>query len=137
MLELMDIPAPNILARSLTPSWMLGIFTDNANNKNPFIVVTNNFFQNAFAGMLAWENVMPDDLKQYLYSSDPIFPYLTVRGQFKDRIIMNKDVREFVTSQGKTLFLYSFIDNSRLVIAGNEATLSEIIARLEKSAFVR
>ncbi len=64
-------------------------------------------------------------------------PYFTLRGTFQDRIVKNKDVREFVTSDGTILFLYSFIDNSKLVIAPDEDTLSAIISRLEKQAFVR
>jgi hypothetical protein len=206
MTKIMGITAPDILTRSLNPSWMLGTYTDNQNKKSAFVVVTNNFFQNAFAGMLSWESVMPDDLKQYLHSGTtmgianvptsinplaskspdplqnlnsilplsgtttnatssivstttatsskktatatttatttiqtdiPVIPYFTIRGQFVDKIIKNKDVREFVTVDGKPLFLYSFIDNSKLIIAGNETTLTEIVSRLEKQAFIR
>ena len=62
---------------------------------------------------------------------------LTLDGQFQDRIIMNKDVRAFVTSHGQTLFLYSFIDNEHLVFAGDESAISEILTRLEKQTFIR
>lgn len=168
MIKILKIPAPDILIRSLTPSWMLGAFTDSNNKKNIFIVIKNNFFQNAFAGMLAWESVMPDDLKQYLFSVAPqgvsnstspsstitssstlastspeaetlapVIPYFTLRGQFQDKIVKNKDVREFITADGDTLFLYSFIDNNRMVISANENTLAEIILRLEREAYVR
>jgi hypothetical protein len=190
-----------MLTRSFTPSWMLGVYTDPQNNKSIFVVTVNNFFQNAFAGMLSWEKVMPDDLKQYLYavvpagvanapilasssiaqyvntlqnidsilpmtttatstssttskklttgtssttiistttdSGQPVVPYFTLRGQFEDKIIKNKDVREFITVDGKALFLYSFIDNERLVITSNEETLAEIITRLENGSYVR
>jgi len=204
VIKLMDIPVPDMLARSLTASWMLGIYTDSQNKNSAFVVVTNNFFQNAFAGMLSWESVMPDDLKRYIYPASatgianvpsqttttattysdplldlnsilplsgsttnatstfassstlissttqkiasssnssgkkqatttetdtPVIPYFTLRGQFVDKIVKNKDVREFITINGDTLFLYSFIDNTMLVIAGNEATLAEIITR--------
>ena len=64
-------------------------------------------------------------------------PYVVLRGSFVDRIIGNKDVREFVTGDDKALFLYSFIDNTHLVIAGSEAALSAILDRLEQQAFVR
>ena len=197
MIKNMRIPAPDILVRSLTSSWMLGVFADSNNNKNVFIVVKNNYFQNAFAGMLEWENVMADDLKQYLFSvaplgvanstspvalsptlySDalqnidsilpstgsigtttqenvadssttpdttpvvetpaPVIPYFTLRGQFQDKIVKNKDTREFITTEGETILLYSFIDNNRTVISTNEATLAEIILRLEREAYVR
>ena len=63
--------------------------------------------------------------------------YLPIQGQFIDRIIKNKDVREFVNEENQILFLYSFINNDKLIIARDEATLSEIISRLEKQAFSR
>jgi hypothetical protein len=178
MIDIMDINAPDMLIRSLTPNWMLGEYSDANSNKDVFIVVTHNFFQNAFAGMLSWENVMADDLKQYFASTKTIenknpitntstttvtssttkstnsatssistvsniqtttniqsFP--TLSGHFIDGIIKNKDVREFKTNTGNILFLYSFVDNTKLVITSKESTLTEIIKRLEQQAFVR
>ena len=40
---------------------MLGTYNDNG-TAAPFIILTNNFFQNAYAGMISWEKTMPDDL---------------------------------------------------------------------------
>ncbi|MEK7609922.1 MAG: hypothetical protein AAB470_02260 [Patescibacteria group bacterium] len=209
MIEMMDIGAPDTVLRSLTADWMLGVHNNIDNKKTIFVVVTTNFFQNTFSGMLQWESVMADDIKQYLYpialkgianissenvSTDtkkvdpladlnsilpgapapltttstttssnvskqvkkiatstnvtqtsstttdltpPLQPYFTLRGKFEDRIVKNKDVREFRTDTGTTLFLYSFIDNSHLIITGNEATLSEILTRLEKQSLIR
>jgi len=148
MLTLMNIGAPDMLTRTLTNDWMLGVYADQNGSRNVFVIVTTNFFQNAFAGVLQWESVMPDDLKSYLISvptagfantpnalTTPVTN--TIRGQFQDRIIQNRDVRAFVAADGATLFLYSFVDNSHLVIAGSDAALSEIVGRLEKQTLVR
>jgi len=184
MANIMDTGAPNIVLRALSDDWMLGVYADPNGTKTVFVVATVDYFQNAFAGMLQWESVMADDLKQYLYASAPadiaaeavlanpmtatstanasttrttasttavsttssFLPaqqYATInqpvilRGNFIDRIVQNKDVREFVTTDGKTLFLYSFIDNTKLVITGSEATLSEILKHLEQQTFIR
>lgn len=203
MLRIMDIPAPDTLARTITSDWMFGIYADENGERSVFVVAGTDYFQNAFAGMLVWESVMADDLRQYLTPSsvmgvanvleqipvnpntDPleglenslplsadiastsIFsglesggairdeststatttvanepqnrlePYQTLRGRFTDRIIGNKDVRSFETDLGETLFLYSFVANDKLVVAGDKAALSEILARLERQAFVR
>ena len=138
--------APDTLARTLSDDWMLGIYADSNGNKNVFVVMTINYFQNAFAAMLQWENLMPDDLKKYFQQNIPVDATLSsttpvsngvIRGSFIDRIIKNKDVREFVTSDGQTLFLYSFIDNNKLIITSSESTLTEILTRLEQKAFIR
>lgn len=186
-IELFGLDIPDILNRSTTDDWMLGIFNDNNDRKSVFVITTNNFFQNAFAGMLQWEPLIADDLKSYLYPSatgitserrstsmppesslvfdtligttsttstpltssssmnlvatttetqEFITPSFTLRGQFKDRIVKNRDVREFVTADGRILFLYSFIDNSKLVMTNNEATLAELISRLDKQSLM-
>lgn len=206
-----DISTPDVLKRSLDNAWMLGVYADQNGNKDVFVVMTNNFFQNAFSGMLEWESVMADDIKQYLLPVSPrgianipdinvgipntvnpldnldsilprtgdtsattstttatsaqasttlsqinaastttatstatsttgesaIKPYFTIRGNFEDRIVRNRDVRAFRTVEGNILFLYSFIDNQRLVITTKEATLSDILLRVEKESFVR
>ncbi|MDD5165487.1 MAG: hypothetical protein PHG25_03045 [Candidatus Pacebacteria bacterium] len=162
----MDLTAPDILYRALSNDWMLGVYADKQGSKDVFIVATISYFQNAFAGMLQWESFMADDLKQYFYqntpadisaraqvaqtasssentsTSTPVVDYQNdprykvIRGLFTDRIIRNKDVREFVVG-GNTLFLYSFLDNTKLVITGSESTLNAILDRLEQKAFIR
>ncbi|MFA6404668.1 MAG: hypothetical protein WCW03_01570 [Candidatus Paceibacterota bacterium] len=167
MLEIMDILVPDILARTITDEWMMGIYSSQFGNKDVFIVATTDYFQNAFAGMLSWEGMMADDLKLYLpqsiqesiappinnvvststatttatttiESTPPIInKYFTIKGRFFDAIVKNKDVRELRTENGDIIFLYSFVDSKKLVIASKESTLEEIIKRLEQQAFLR
>jgi hypothetical protein len=146
MIADLGINVPQNLTLSLSDDWMLGVYADANGNKSVFVDATVDYFQNAFAAMLQWENLMPDDLKQYFYSIAPTDIASTstipaspgvVQGSFTDHIVQNKDVREFTTTDGKMLFLYSFIDNQHLVITGSESTLSEILTRLEQKAFMR
>lgn len=127
---IMGVTAPDIILRTLTGEWMLGSYSDLSGVRYPFVIVKTNLFQNAFAGMLKWENIMPLYLGQYLQST-------STQGQFKDEIIKNKDVRAYVNASGQTLFSYSFIDNSTLIIAGSDSAISEIVSRLDSQAFIR
>ncbi len=180
MISLMDIDAPDTIVRTLVPEWMLGVYMDGEGQGHPFVVAQTTFFQNAFAGMLQWEQVMADDLKQYLRT--PVIPAVgqlqtynastseatmldlmtesisasstattsptepvyappsqisVIRGGFQDRLVHNKDVRVFRTSTGETLFLYSFIDDQRLILTDSEATLAELLDRLDKKSSIR
>lgn len=212
MINLMGIPMPDIIVRTLSPEWMLGVHVDDLGQKHVFVALTTTFFQNTFAGMLQWEQLMPDDLKRFISRSvvDPVVSistpdleiggnlssdgaaattsdttpdgiidssassiandqgttddasatttdlsstpelqyvieepiqsvvaYVPIRGSFSDKIVRNKDVRAFITDAGQTLFVYSFIDNSTLVIASDEAVLMEIMNRLDKSIYIR
>jgi len=67
----MDTGTPDIVLRALSDDWMLGVYADPNGTKTVFVVATVDYFQNAFAGMLQWESVMADDLKQYLYQNTP------------------------------------------------------------------
>jgi hypothetical protein len=117
---------PDAFITSLNNEWMIG-FDDTA----PFIILTTSFFQNTFAGMLAWEPTMPEDLSS-------LFGFaIGVNGKYEDRILDNKNIREFVNSGGTPIFLYSFVDNQTLVIARNELTFSNIVNRIEKQTYVR
>jgi len=156
ILDIMDIEPPDMLRRSLKNSWMLGVYADANGSKDIFVIVTNNFFQNAFAGMLSWEDLIADDLKAYLPAQRmvniPITStttnststreqtpsyYSASSGQFYDGIIKNRDVRIYKDAAGNIVFLYSFIDNEKLIFTSKEDTLKEIITRLEKQSFVR
>ncbi len=119
------------LKRSLQDKWMIGTYSVNGTSHR-FIILKTDFFQNAFAGMLKWESSMPEDLIG-------IFNYSTVavRGSFKDKVIMNRDVREYISLQGVPLFRYTFIDKDTILITTSEAVVPEILNRIEKQTYVR
>jgi len=129
----------------LNNQWMLGTYNDNG-IAMPFIVLTDSFFQNAYAGMIAWENTMPDDLVDVFgygnkvnqqNGTSTLALYFNIQGDFKDGVIDNRDVRAFTEPNGNILVLYSFVDNNTIVITTDENALVEIINRLEKQTFIR
>ncbi len=129
--------APEIFKRSLTDRWMLGIYYGKNQQNSAFVILTNDFFQNNFAGIIQWEKNMITDLEDYLLAKTSQITDLTLRGKFIDKIIKNRDVREYIEENGHIIFLYSFISNDKLVISNNEEALAEIITRLEKASFIR
>ncbi len=130
----LGIAVPDMIQRTLASDWMLGTYADVGGTKHPFIVAKTNLFQNAFAGMLEWEKTMPKDFKPYANGALPT----DNSGRFIDEIVKNKDVRAYVAGpEQNTLFLYSFINNSLIVLSDNEIALAEIVTRLENQAYVR
>ncbi len=126
-----NINIPDMLLRSLTDRWMLGTYseqimvgtTSEMRRVTPFIALTTDFFQNAFASMLSWEKTLGDDLK--------------MQGQFADKQIRNRDVRVFTNNDGEILFLYSFINKETLIITATESAFIAIIYHIEKETYVR
>jgi hypothetical protein len=136
-ISLLGLNPPSSFTSSLTNQWMFGTYLPASGtvdiNPAPFVILTTNFFQNAFAGMLKWEPTMGSDLAGLF----GLQPSQWVGGTFHDIVIKNRDAREFVDNGGNPLFLYAFIDNSTLVIAQSESALNEIIGRFESRAYVR
>ena len=137
------------LKRSVTSNWMLGIYSSPETNEDfPFIVLKNDFFQNAFAGMFKWESSMPDDLVDLLgyknkalgeeaMSTTSVATYFNIRGTFEDRIIRNRDIREFISERGELLFLYTFLSKDLILITTSEAVIPALLDRIDKQTYVR
>ena len=152
IVDVLGLQVSEAFKRSLTNNWMFGLAGNNT-GKDGFIILTNNFFQNAYAGMLKWEPVMADDLSVALNyrekaitspmnasstaSSTPtiVKSLFTIHGKFFDREISNRDVREFFDDAGDLLVLYSFLDKNTLVITTSETTLKLLIDKLEKQTY--
>lgn len=122
---------PASFTTSLGDTWMFGIDSTGGTTSAPFILLTTNFFQNTFAGMLSWEPTIPEDLSQLLN-----FP-IGVHGTYQDRILDNKNIREYISITGVPIFLYGFIDNQKLLITRDEGTFRDIVDRIEKQSYIR
>src|SRR3989338_542361 len=59
-LKRIESHAPLGLLRSLEDNFLFGLHSLNVNQ--PFLIFKTGYYQNAFAGMLAWENNLKDDL---------------------------------------------------------------------------
>lgn len=128
-IESSNLTPPDALKRSLTGRWVLGTYDMN-DIRSSFIILSTDFFQNAYSGMLKWETVMPNEMAT-------IFNYTYRKGKFEDKVVLNRDIRQYRSEMNEILLLYSFIDKDTLVITDSEATLKMIIEKIEKQNFIR
>jgi hypothetical protein len=149
-LRALDLHAPDSLLRSFQPTFVFGVHVFDGNE--PFFLFKTNFFENAFAGMLAWEPAMSEDLAPLfgpkvvpLFSlTAPITASSTSAdiayediGVFNDVVIRNKDTRVLRDENGEIVLLYSFLDQETLLITTNEYTFRELFVRLTSSRVLR
>lgn len=123
--------APGNLVRALDPAFMLG----SLGGGNRFLLIKLASFQNAFAGMLAWEKEMPADLSG-LFANVEILKNIDSSSVFTDVVSRNKDVRVLSYNEAPVL-VYSFFDNQYLIITENLETLQTILDRLAQNKLTR
>ena len=131
---------PDSLVRSFDPQFVYGIYGFNPHS--PFLLIKVNDYENAYAGMLAWEPYMKDDVGSlFIYKGDDIVATSSTSTfsvtPFTDDVLDNYDARVLLNANGNIILLYTFIDKNTLLIASNEPTLKEILARLTVSQVER
>ncbi len=126
---LRDTKIPSMLSRSLASQYMVGAY--NGTTKDPFVILKNTYFQNAFAGMLEWEKDLRNDLISLIRVSRPQDEITLVnRDVFEDTVISNIDARVLRNEEGGILVAYAFADKDTIVIATTVETLKTVLDKL-------
>lgn len=142
-----DIPGD--LLRTILPTYLVGIHSYDQNQA--FLVLRVDSYQVAYAGMLAWEPTMERDLLPLFTRTPPVHLQTgvgtstasttdaqseVINTGFVDQVVDNHDARVLTNASGDIILLWTFLDRNTLVIATNEATLSEIVRRTTTSSLV-
>ncbi|MCI0542674.1 hypothetical protein L0Y69_02920 [bacterium] len=124
-----DLSMPGILHRALGEDYMFGIHYFNDNS--PFFVLTTQYYDNMFAGVLEWERRLSEEMLA-LWGQSAKGKELRNR-RFEDLVIKNNDTRALRDFDGKIALVYMFKDEKTLIITTNEDTLLEVSRRLDLS----
>ena len=125
--------ASSQLLRAFDPLFMLGAIGANSTTSAPstFIIIKLTSFENAFAGMFAWEPNLLKDLGP-LFSTTPTIEELA----FTDVTDRNKDVRVLGPSDEPVL-LYTFFESEFLIITDSLETLHTLVEDLTREKLSR
>ena len=134
--SLMNFRMPDILKRSLQPSYMVGTYSFSKNL--PFIIFKATSFESSYAGMLDWEKILARDFQLLFhlpgYENNNVLADLnpTAVKNFEDSVIVNKDVRLLRDDAGQIILLYGIIDKETIIITVTDTAFKEIMNRLNK-----
>lgn len=142
-LSLVALKTPSALIRSLKPDYMLGIHSFGENR--PFLILKTKSYENAFAGMLAWEKNLGKDLEQLfslnseitnqeMMNTEQVF---ATKKEFEDILVKNKDARALRNLDGRIILIYSIPDKETILITVDAETLAELFDRVIRSRMVR
>lgn len=112
--------APGSFVRGINEKMMYGIYA--SERRSPFLIVTVDTFDTAFAGMIGWEGNMVEDLA-------PIFGTET-EGIFTDDVIENTDVRVLYNRLGDTQVVYGFINQHVLLMTATMPAFGTLMRQL-------
>jgi hypothetical protein len=131
-----SIPLPTQVNISLDGTYMMGTLISNPNH--PFIILGLSSFENAFAGMLAWEKTLRNDFAGFIQIDHPMEPSIPLSPEkFTDTTIQNQDVREIVNASSTPIFLYAFVGTTKLVITTDPATMTAVVTELDTTNTTR
>lgn len=160
-MDVLDTSAEDQLVRTLLDRFVAGVHITDA--EHGFLVFKTSLFENAFAGMLAWEETLLRDLpflRNSLIVNESalavVVPNATTTDAttttdvavvvpqdplygavFRDVVVENKNARALYTQRGEIVLIYSFPDTETLVITSNVQTLKELYSRLAATRFSR
>lgn len=143
-IPLISSKIPDILFRSLSSKYMLGVHSLNGNH--PFIILKTDSYENAFAGMLSWEKNMAGDLSALFPRNIPLSTQegtttteqvLSYKKEFEDILVKNRDTRALKDESGNIFLIYSMTDKETIIITSNTVTLIELFDRILRSRAVR
>jgi len=138
--SLLGLKMPDLIARTILPDFMVGMYFWSGQNM-PFIILKTSYFENAYAGMLAWENNLEKDF-QVLFRlpgyemAGNILAALTptTSKKFEDTVIVNKDVRLLRDANKNIVLLYGIINKDTIVITVSDNAFKGIVDRLNKES---
>ena len=90
-----------------------------------FVILTVDSYESSYAGMLAWEPLMKNDLLPIFGISSSINLL-----KFEDRVVANKDTRVALDVDGNTLFVYGFYNPQTIILARNTDAFKAVLNKL-------
>ena len=118
---------PKQLGTILYPDYMFAVHTTEENT--PVIFLVADSYDTAFAGMLAWEPTLAQDLAPF-FPSRGATALNASSTKFEDMAVDNIDARVLRAPNKKVRVLYAVLEKNVIVITNNIYTLKEAAARL-------
>lgn len=115
---------PDLLGRSVDNPFTLGVIYRADGAARPFLILTTDSFESAFAGMISWEKTMAQDLAAIFQEEEGLPPW-------KDRVVRGSDARVLLDRTRDPILLYAFPDRRTILVAPDEETFGTVLNLLK------
>ena len=121
--SLVGVSVPDIFTRSVVDPFMAGILGEENNLNTPFMVFKVSAYDTGFAGMLQWEQSMPNFFDTVFGTK--VASQAPAKLKFKDVVISGHDARVLGGTPGLTLG-YMFVNPTTIIIAESTTALEKL-----------
>ena len=123
--EIWENNTPKSLIRSFKKEDYFFGYYNNQTKMTPLLLFELKDFDQTFAGMLKWENVLCKDI-QNIFTPKNKCP----ENKFKNAQLLNTDIRVLEIEPGKPVILYGFLNNDNMLIITQSTTVFKEIKSL-------
>lgn len=123
--ELWENNTPKSLVRSFEKEEYLFGYYNNETEMIPFLLFELKDFDQTFAGMLEWENVLCQNVQNIFTPKNECPEY-----KFKNAQLLDVDIRVLEIEPGKPAILYGFLNNDKVLIITQSTTVFKEIKSL-------
>ncbi|MCX6754929.1 MAG: hypothetical protein NT068_00090 [Candidatus Nomurabacteria bacterium] len=126
--SLLQMNVPSEISSYTDDNFLIGAY--NGTTKSFFILLKVNSFTDIFPGFKIWENQIFNDLHSLFGIEINVDTKDLLNTSFTDNIVNNKNARTLTDKNGKTILEYVYVNETSVVIIGNDETAVEIMLRL-------
>ena len=128
LISTLGMQAPDLLLRSLSKEYMLGVYVRDSSNL--FFILKGTAHDFLLSGILAWEPKLFNDMVPLFSIDTSSFTKAQLQSlPFVDTVIENRDARAVLDANKKPILFYSFLDPDTIIIATDPKTLTEVVRR--------
>lgn len=124
LLKSLGLSFSDEMVQHMGSSYLLGMHM--ADKNSPFILLTTDSYDHAFAGLMAWEKPAGYELAPFFYDTS-----VANISTAENAVIQNIDARVLRDNFGNIKVLYAFLDDNTFIITNNIYTLTEVARRYQ------
>ena len=153
LFEKINYSGDNALLRSFNENYAFGLYLNEKNQFENYLLIEVNNFDLSFKSILDWEKYIPVDLKDLFIGNNEIINLTSTTTStttllakryyknnttiFMDKVLKNYDVREYVDNKNNMYIIYGFVNNKYLLLTSGESSFLDIKNRLLKENIAR
>lgn len=146
LFEILGLTPPQRFTNNLNGKYLFGLM-GSSDKPVPFMLFEYNNFDLVFTELLNWESYMIREMNDIFFKTlgkndfivvgESLGNYTYNPQDFKDIVVFNRDSRAIIDNNNNILFLYSFIDENKILFTSEKFVVEEMVKKLQLQKIIR